>query len=64
MKSLDWMEWQKKIIREEYVEGKQVEKIMGKSEIRKKDVDEEELQVVEIYQSQPHEFTYLIFLEK
>jgi hypothetical protein len=29
-----------------------------------KDVDEEELQVVEIYRSQPHEFTYLIFLEK
>jgi hypothetical protein len=31
----NWMEWQKQVIREEYVEGKQVEKIMGKSEIRK-----------------------------
>jgi hypothetical protein len=32
----DWLEWQKRIIREEYVEGKRDEKNMGQSEIRKR----------------------------
>jgi hypothetical protein len=31
----NWMEWQKQVIREEYVEGKRDEKVMGQSEIRK-----------------------------
>jgi hypothetical protein len=52
----DWLEWQRKVIREEYVEGEPMQKryVVEKTI---KTPDGEKLQVVEVVESKPKDFS-------